>query len=114
MAPRLCSLIFLLESMLKYGLHKLIVSQMNGYEVCTQLKADAALQDIPVIFISALNEALPPVTQESTGIGGRTCDCFLPGQALCSYVLLALFSAGGVPLWLQRCWVAVKSVGSSQ
>lgn len=27
---------------------------MNGYEVCGQLKADAQLQHIPVIFISAL------------------------------------------------------------
>ena len=30
--------------------------EMNGYEVCAHLKADAALKDIPVIFISALNE----------------------------------------------------------
>ena len=35
--------------------------EMNGYEVCAQLKADAALQDIPVIFISALNETLDKV-----------------------------------------------------
>ena len=30
--------------------------EMNGYELCAQLKADAALQNIPVMFISALNE----------------------------------------------------------
>lgn len=29
---------------------------MDGYEICTRLKADALLRDIPVIFISALNE----------------------------------------------------------
>lgn len=29
---------------------------MNGYSVCEQLKADPALRDIPVIFISALAE----------------------------------------------------------
>jgi putative two-component system response regulator len=29
---------------------------MDGYEVCKRLKADAATRDIPVIFISALNE----------------------------------------------------------
>ncbi len=31
---------------------------MNGYEVCEQLKADARLADIPVIFVSALGEML--------------------------------------------------------
>jgi len=30
--------------------------EMNGYEVCAQLKADAASKDIPIIFISALDE----------------------------------------------------------
>src|SRR5580704_4858641 len=31
--------------------------EMNGYEVCTRLKSHAALSDIPVIFLSALNES---------------------------------------------------------
>src|ERR1017187_957363 len=35
--------------------------EMNGYEVCAQLKADAALKEIPVIFISALNETIDKV-----------------------------------------------------
>jgi two-component system, sensor histidine kinase and response regulator len=30
--------------------------EMNGYEVCEELKADETLQGVPVIFISALNE----------------------------------------------------------
>ena len=34
---------------------------MNGYEVCEQLKADTALKDIPVIFISALSETIDKV-----------------------------------------------------
>jgi signal transduction histidine kinase len=34
---------------------------MNGYEVCERLKADAALKEIPVIFISALSETLDKV-----------------------------------------------------
>ena len=35
--------------------------EMNGYEVCVQLKADAALKKIPVIFISALSETIDKV-----------------------------------------------------
>ena len=35
--------------------------EMNGYEVCECLKADAQLRDIPVIFISALTEPLDKV-----------------------------------------------------
>src|SRR5579863_5975394 len=30
--------------------------EMNGYEVCERLKSDARVSDIPVIFLSALNE----------------------------------------------------------
>ena len=35
--------------------------EMNGYEVCEQLKADEALKSIPVIFISALHETIDKV-----------------------------------------------------
>jgi len=35
--------------------------EMNGYEVCEQLKADEELKDIPVIFISALNDTIDKV-----------------------------------------------------
>jgi len=35
--------------------------EMNGYQVCEQLKSDAALEDIPVIFISALSETIDKV-----------------------------------------------------
>lgn len=34
----------------------IMMPQMNGYEVCHLLKASEATQDIPVIFLSALNE----------------------------------------------------------
>ncbi|MEI8078662.1 MAG: hybrid sensor histidine kinase/response regulator [bacterium] len=40
---------------------------MNGYEVCAQLKADAALKAIPVIFISALHETLDKVKAFQAG-----------------------------------------------
>src|SRR5947208_11284178 len=35
--------------------------EMNGYEVCEQLKADEKLKGIPVFFISALTEPLDKV-----------------------------------------------------
>ncbi len=34
----------------------IMMPQMDGYEVCQQLKADPLTHDIPVIFLSALNE----------------------------------------------------------
>ncbi|KAB8330049.1 response regulator [Scytonema tolypothrichoides VB-61278] len=40
---------------------------MNGYEVCQHLKANPLTQDIPVIFISALNEVLDKVKAFSVG-----------------------------------------------
>ena len=42
--------------------------EMNGYEVCEKLKADAKLKGIPVIFISALTEQLDKV--KAFAIGG--------------------------------------------
>ncbi len=41
--------------------------EMNGYEVCEQLKADDKLHGIPVIFISALTEQLDKVKAFATG-----------------------------------------------
>ncbi len=42
--------------------------EMNGYELCQQLKADPLLKEIPVIFISALNETMDKV--EAFRMGG--------------------------------------------
>ncbi|HEY9728775.1 MAG TPA: response regulator [Chroococcales cyanobacterium] len=39
----------------------IMMPEMNGYEVCEQLKADAQTSDIPIIFISALDEVLDKV-----------------------------------------------------
>ena len=41
--------------------------QMDGYEVCQHLKAEPQTQDIPVIFISALDEVLDKVKAFSVG-----------------------------------------------
>ncbi len=40
---------------------------LNGYEVCQQLKADEKTRDIPVIFISALDETWDKVTAFTVG-----------------------------------------------
>jgi signal transduction histidine kinase len=40
---------------------------MDGYEVCVRLKADARIKDIPVIFISALSDALDKVKAFTAG-----------------------------------------------
>ena len=34
----------------------IVMPHMDGYEVCQKLKADSLTEDIPVIFISAMNE----------------------------------------------------------
>jgi diguanylate cyclase (GGDEF)-like protein len=41
--------------------------EMNGYEVCQQIKTNQATQDIPIIFISALDEASDKVKAFSVG-----------------------------------------------
>ncbi|ETR70877.1 MAG: histidine kinase [Candidatus Magnetoglobus multicellularis str. Araruama] len=46
----------------------ILMPDMDGYETCRQLKADDRLDDIPVIFISALNEPFDKV--KAFKIGG--------------------------------------------
>ena len=41
---------------------------MNGYQVCEQLKADERLRGIPIIFISALAERLDEVSRVITTV----------------------------------------------
>lgn len=45
----------------------IMMPKMDGYQVCEQLKADEQTRDIPVIFISALNEILDKVKAFSAG-----------------------------------------------
>ena len=46
----------------------IMMPEMDGYEVCERLKADEKLREIPVIFISALNETMDKV--RAFGVGG--------------------------------------------
>lgn len=36
----------------------ILMPELNGYEVCQQLKADPLLADVPVVFVSALHETI--------------------------------------------------------
>lgn len=45
----------------------IMMPEMNGYDVCEQLKASDRTCDIPVIFISAINEVLDKVRAFKTG-----------------------------------------------
>ena len=44
-----------------------MMPEMNGYELCKRLKADANLAPIPVIFLSGLNEAIDKVRAFEAG-----------------------------------------------
>jgi two-component system sensor histidine kinase/response regulator len=43
--------------------------EMNGYEVCERLKSSAEVSDIPIIFLSALNETQDKVKAFRSGAG---------------------------------------------
>lgn len=45
----------------------IMMPEMDGYEVCRQLKENEAVRDIPVIFLSALNETMDKVKAFSMG-----------------------------------------------
>lgn len=45
----------------------ILMPEMDGYEVCQRLKADPNLKEIPVLFISALTEALDKVKAFNMG-----------------------------------------------
>jgi adenylate cyclase len=45
----------------------ILMPEMNGYEVCKQLKADRQTRDIPVIFISALDDVFDKVKAFTIG-----------------------------------------------
>jgi len=55
---------------------------MDGYEVCKQLKADERTRDIPVIFISALDEAVDKVKGFEVGGVDYVTKPFQPEEVL--------------------------------
>lgn len=64
--------------------------KMNGYEACTQMKADPALAHIPVVFLSAKGQE----SEVQTGIGLGAVDYILkpfsPDQLIeCVRVILS-------------------------
>ena len=54
--PRALELIARNDELPDLILLDVMMPEMDGYEVCRQLKEDAATRDIPVIFVSARNE----------------------------------------------------------
>ena len=60
----------------------IMMPKMNGYEVCRQLKADERTRDIPVIFLSALNETLDKVKAFSVGGVDYITKPFQPDEVL--------------------------------
>jgi two-component system, sensor histidine kinase and response regulator len=55
---------------------------MDGYEVCRRLKADLASADIPVIFISALDESMDKVLAFEVGGADYVQKPFEPAEVL--------------------------------
>lgn len=45
----------------------ILMPELNGYEVCKQLKADAETKDIPIIFMSAINDVFDKVQAFEAG-----------------------------------------------
>ena len=55
---------------------------MNGYEVCQKLKADGQTAEIPIIFISALDETLDKVKAFEVGGADYICKPFQVAEVL--------------------------------
>ena len=73
-------------SMIRAQLPKLIMldivmPDLDGYEVCRELKADETTRDIPVIFISSLDDALDKVRAFKAG-GNDSLHKPVPGAAV--------------------------------
>jgi signal transduction histidine kinase len=59
-----------------------MMPDMSGYEVCEQLKADESMREIPIIFISALNEVFDKVKAFDLGGVDYITKPFQPEEVL--------------------------------
>lgn len=60
----------------------IMMPEMNGYEVCAKLKADARTRDIPVIFLSALDLTFDKVKAFEVGAADYIIKPFHPAEVL--------------------------------
>ncbi len=60
----------------------ILMPELDGYQVCTLLKADPITQDIPVIFISALGEEIDKVRAFEVGAVDYITKPFLKSEVL--------------------------------
>ena len=60
----------------------IMMPNISGYEVCEQLKADERTRDIPIIFISALNQVFDKVKAFSVGGVDYVTKPFHPDEVL--------------------------------
>lgn len=60
----------------------ILMPGLDGYEVCAQLKADPATADIPVIFLSSLDEAADKVKGLAAGAADYVAKPFDRGEVL--------------------------------
>src|SRR5207237_3307777 len=60
----------------------IVMPDLDGYEVCTRLKADDRTRDIPVIFISAVDEVLDKVKAFDSGGVDYIVKPFQPEEVL--------------------------------
>jgi DNA-binding response OmpR family regulator len=60
----------------------IMMPEMDGYEVCQQLKSDPELKDIPIIFLSALTDTKDKVRGLDLGAVDYISKPFQPGEVI--------------------------------
>lgn len=79
--------------------------EMDGYEVCTQLKANPRLTDVPVLFLSAADKPMDKVKAFNCGASDFLTKPYHPGEIL---------SRVGVYLQAQELYREVCSLREAQ